>query len=132
MDKMKTAHKHVDQSIVSKIKFLPYSVGVHHTLLSGEVHDSELVDTAQIDEDVRIVFKWLYTFEKLECLIVILLFKPLLFHTISKFHSPFTPYTLFILCMLLLNLIIQTISPIAQLIHLPIIKPGSFLCHPVV
>jgi len=50
----------VDRSIVWKIKFLPYSVGVHQALLSGEVHDSELAGVAQIDEDVRIVFKWLY------------------------------------------------------------------------
>jgi hypothetical protein len=48
---------------------------------------------------------------------------PLLFHTISKLHSPFTPYgTPFILCKLLPNLGIQTTRMCsAQLIRLPII-----------
>ena len=41
--------------------------------------------------------------------LLILLFTPLLFNTIIKFHSPFTPYgTLFILFKLLQNLCIQT------------------------
>ena len=83
---------------------------------------SELVGVVQIDEDVRIVFKWYFTFEKLERLIVvILLFTPLLFHTICKLHSSITPYgTPFILCFLLPNRGIQTSSSCAQLILLPI------------
>jgi hypothetical protein len=77
----------------------------------------------------KIVNEWLVP--RVVKYLLILLFTPLLFHTISKFHSStLTPYgSLFILCFLLPNLGIHTKSSIAHLILLPIIQWGSALRH---